>query len=93
MSAARTWKPSTSWSPASREVTRQVPVSSASVTGKWGGEKARADLDRVALGGHDHGDVAVGVGAGGEEGQAVGVVPVQVAEQDRPPEGSGRGGG
>ncbi len=39
-----------------------------------------------ALRRHQHPDPGVGTVAGGEERQAVGVVPVEVAEQDRPAE-------
>ena len=51
------------------------------------GEGPLEHLLGVALGGHDDGDLAVGLVAGGEERQAVGVVPVQVAEEDRAREG------
>jgi hypothetical protein len=40
----------------------------------------------VTLAGHGDGHLTVGPVAGAEEGEAVRVVPVKVAEQDRPPE-------
>ena len=45
--------------------------------------RAGEHVDRVTLRGHQEGDLGVRPVAGGKEGQAMRVIPVQVAEQDR----------
>src|SRR6266550_3544552 len=81
MSRASTSKPSIRWRPASRPEKRHSPRRPVGSTGKNGGDISRDRTSRASPCSGSSTPITAG-----EEGQPLGVVPVEVTEQDRAPE-------